>query len=418
MRAFDSGVWGLVWCVLVACGGSSVSDDDATGGSSSGPSDAGSAAAEAIGGSPVEAAEPSESTGATGATSVDPSSSGGGAATGGVVIIVGDGGLPATGAAGPSGGRGAASSVGGAIAVGGALIIGDAGVVVLSGGSRPLGGSSSAGTTGIDVPEVELPEDCTTLYRTSDRDYCDLELDCSGNYTYVWCDTWQSGYWTCMCDSRGGYQNFELVGFSGGDACVYIASLCAGGGQIEFTGEPECALTYEELGSDWCNIQQECTQSAEIAEGVSVVSREYQDTWCENYDEAWTCSCNTRGTSMSFDFPASAEAAEVCRDALGICAGEAVEVEGPRQCTRSYQSASPEWCDAQLDCTRTASVDDMEIQVHEYMYTSCGLESEEVWSCECGVGTESTSFELSSSDAWSTCEEASATCIETFASGE
>ena len=146
-----------------------------------------------------------------------------------------------------------------------------------------------------------------------------------------------------------------------------------------------------------------------------MVSSEYQSTWCELYNDAWTCSCYVASSDVSFEYPASTAAAEVCPNALELCTGGALELAGAKECSPSYQSASQDWCDAQHDCTGAATIDGIEVQVHEWLYTSCYTEVEGEWTCECGLGAESTSFELSSDDAWTTCQDASATCVETLA---
>jgi hypothetical protein len=288
------------------------------------------------------------------------------------------------------------------------------------------GGTGGTGGTGGLPPAGELPEDCSVMYRDTYAEFCDLALECPAGYVDTWCDSRGAGSYDCTCYSRYGYLNLELTGMSGVDVCAYVANLCTDSSsmELEFDEPAQCALSYQDTGTDYCSIEQECTQSAEISDGVSVVLRERQYNRCELDDDAWTCSCNVgfsemeEAANISFDLPASMDAADVCPDAMEICSAGDIELQGPRECSFSYQSASTQYCDAEQDCTRTGIVDDTEIQVHESLYASCQQEAEDEWSCNCGIGTESMSFSLSSPDAWSTCEEASATCVEAFTAAE
>lgn len=82
----------------------------------------------------------------------------------------------------------------------------------------------------------------------------------------------------------------------------------------------------------------------------------------------------------------------------------------------AHQSASPDWCSAEHECTRAALLGEITVRVQEYLGTSCYPVSADQWQCECGVGGEQISFAVENEDSWSTCTEASARCVQSFAS--
>lgn len=365
---------------------------------------------------------------------------GGGSAEGSPDLADGEGSTEGSGGSGfTEKDVGAGGSNGGEGETGGDPYVGSG---VSTGGST--GGSSVAGAAGIPptmtdprpgvIPpfvgaaggfatggQGQPPQDCTPAYRSNGGDYCDIEYECATGYLYTWCETYDPERWYCTCDSMNGFQEFELTNVSAvGDPCAFVGDLCTAEGstQIEFTGPPQCSPSYQEFGLNYCSIEQTCTQSAEISDGVTVMSSQWQYTWCEISGETWTCSCETGGSTLTFDIPQSTAAAEVCPRAVDICSAGTVEMTGPRECSPTFQSASPDWCDAQHDCTRTASIDGTEVQAHEWLYTSCYLEAESQWTCDCGVGAQSMSFDLSNPDAWTTCQQASADCVDAFASGQ
>ena len=217
----------------------------------------------------------------------------------------------------------------------------------------------------------------------------------------------------CQCESDIGYHSYELTGLLGLDACLFTAELCQEGVNAEFTEPPECRDTSQERGPSWCSTERECTRSAQVAEGVSVIQTDWQYAYCDLIDNAWTCQCDVPGSSISFDLPTPADAASVCPQAMDICTVGEFEVSGPRECSPTYQSASPDWCDAELDCTRAARIGETEVNAHEWMYTNCEGLGDGEWRCDCSVGPDSSSFSLTSDDPWQACQVAASACLET-----
>jgi hypothetical protein len=223
----------------------------------------------------------------------------------------------------------------------------------------------------------------------------------------------ETGQLQCDCEADW-WGTYQLTGTPDQDPCILVAGLCAGGSatEVEFAGEPECTPSYQEAGAEWCSMEQQCTQSAEISEGISILSTEWHGTWCELDDQSWSCNCEAESRSLSFDYPESVAASEVCPNAVELCSAGTAELEGPLECTVRYRSASLESCDAQHDCVGAALIAGTQVQLHEPMFTRCYAEAEGQFSCECTLGSKSLTLEVSAPDAWTTCEEVGASCLD------
>ena len=296
-----------------------------------------------------------------------------------------------------------------AIATGGAIIRPD----------DPILSEGGAPNSTVDLTDVELPEGCEPVWVSADEYYCDMEMECGGNnWAWVSCFEEEEGRKYCMCEGMSHWGEYELVNVEGVRACEYVATLCLGETAVEFEEPSECTLHYQDTSTDWCSAERECTQSAEVADNASVVARTWQYSSCDRNDSsaAWQCSCDSNGTPISFDYPADVTAADACSTALDVCSGERLVAEGPRECVPDYNSGWREGCDSSLECTRSAQLDGISVQVHEYMYTSCYLTSTDTWDCNCGLANESLNFTLTGEDPFTTlCQTASARCEEELA---
>ena len=305
---------------------------------------------------------------------------------------------------------------------GGASIVvstgGAAGGVVFYGGWTAAGGTPTVGGYagfGGSVTSGEWPADCSARYHSSSPDYCDVELECSNGWVWAYCDMWESSEPWCECESdlAENWQTWQFSGVPDGDPCVLVANLCLGRGEpaLQFT-EPACTPSYQELGAEWCDMEQQCTQTAEVTDEISVSTSEWQYTWCELSGDVWACSCSAGRGSMSFDYPGPVEASDVCPNALELCSAGATEIRAPTECTPYSQWASVDSCDAQHDCTGAATIAGTQIQVHQSMFTNCYALADGRWRCDCSLGSKHLSIELSSPDAWSSCQAAAASCFD------
>jgi hypothetical protein len=205
----------------------------------------------------------------------------------------------------------------------------------------------------------------------------------------------------------------SLVLESGGssEACAKTANLCSEGVDPEFTEEPVCETTYETQEIEYCEQEQQCTQSADLGDGVTATLNDWQYTWCQETGSAWECSCYGNNGQILFELPGDSSVS--CADASNICQ-EATEVEpdGPIECERSYQSAGPSYCSAELGCTQSATVGDVEVGLYGSIWTNCEMIDEGTFHCYCQSGSDSADFEVQSDDAWDTCSGAVESCQE------
>ena len=100
----------------------------------------------------------------------------------------------------------------------------------------------------------------------------------------------------------------------------------------------------------------------------------------------------------------------VCTDGFEICHADDIEPEGPVECSFRSQSAGRDYCDTSVECAATATVDGTTLQLFGVIYAYCYQESETNWLCQCEGGSEYADFELTGSDAWNVCTEASEVC--------
>jgi hypothetical protein len=276
----------------------------------------------------------------------------------------------------------------------------------VSGGPAPIGASSG---------ENQAPPDldtCQEVYRSTSQDWCELQLECEGSSLFTYCQGQGAGTQYCECGGNFGYSGFQLEDVGDVDACQAVLEACTSEEEITFDGPPECTTDYQSASGDYCEVGVQCTQSAELGEGVSAVLSEYQYAYCNDRgDGSWNCQCNGAGGTVSFDLGDPPGGIATCNGALEICSGvAAAETSGPIECARTYQSANGQWCDAQIDCTQSADVGGVSVDVHANIWANCEQTGDTTWTCSCNGGSDSATFEVESADGWDSCSEASEMC--------
>jgi len=106
--------------------------------------------------------------------------------------------------------------------------------------------------------------------------------------------------------------------------------------------------------------------------------------------------------------------ASICPTALDVCTSGTVEIVGPRECSPTFQSAAPDWCDMEHDCTSTANIGGTQVEVHEWMYTNCQPLTDSQWNCNCGLGNQPATVQVTSPDAWNACQLGATACLDTL----
>lgn len=253
-----------------------------------------------------------------------------------------------------------------------------------------------------------LPGDCRSDYRTVEQGWCEIQLQCSQRFSWISCEgDGTSAY--CYCEGDRYWGDFMVTGVESGQACDAIAPFCVGGVQPDL-GELTCEPSFQDVGSDYCSSQAECTRVAELSDEVTVEVRDSRYVWCQANGSAWTCDCNSNFDSVRFDFEDATS--NVCSSALDLCIDGNVDASGPRDCTPSSQSASQDYCDAQLDCVQGGSLGGTSVQVHSSVWMSCQPLSNGEWRCDCQLDSGAVTFTLEGDDVWTTCQDAAAMCAE------
>jgi hypothetical protein len=174
-------------------------------------------------------------------------------------------------------------------------------------------------------------------------------------------------------------------------------------------GELTCDSGYQEVGSGYCNASANCARSAELGNGVTLEVRDYRSVWCQESGSTWGCDCNSNFDYVRFDFEEGTN--QICDDAFRLCVNFEIEASGPMACEPSRQSAGQNYCDAALDCTQAGTLGDTSVQVHSSVWLYCEPDGD-AWRCSCQLPSETTTFNVESGDAWSTCQMASEICAE------
>ncbi len=264
----------------------------------------------------------------------------------------------------------------------------------------------------IEVDGLEVDESCQPLHVSVGRDSCGLELECDAGWVYSSC--WQdSGEWYCDCQSESHWLSLVMENGSSTDACAQTANLCVGGVEPEFTEDPMCSTEWETADESYCEQQLQCSQTADLGDGVSATLNEWQYSWCsESAENVWGCYCYTNNIQVQFEMPGE-DSELVCGQAIDICADAAsAEPEGPVECERTYQSAGPSYCSAEIGCTQDATVNGVTVGMYGSIWTNCEDAGDGSYTCYCQSGSDSAEFEVESDDAWATCSEAVESCRE------
>lgn len=257
------------------------------------------------------------------------------------------------------------------------------------------------------------PATCEETYRSTSRDWCELQLECNEQHLYAYCSSDGSDAHYCECGGNFGYQSYQFEGLDSTDPCQTVLDVCTSGEELTFDGEPQCVTDYQSASNASCDLGIQCTQSAQLGEGVSATLSEYQSAYCSDNGGNWYCQCSQGGGYATFDYQNPPGGLDTCNSALGLCDSVADAVpEGPVECERTYQSANDQWCDAQIQCTQDAVIGDLTIGVHAEIWTNCEQTSDTSWACSCNAGNDSVSFEVESEDGWETCNVAAEMCPE------
>ena len=331
-----------------------------------------------------------------GSATVTTSGSGGSAMTAGSVGSTSSGQGAAGGAVG-TGGAGQVAVVTGGMITGGPTF----------GGVGGMPGVTVATVTGGTIwPEhIPIPEDCRANGSSVDPYNCYLELTCDSSFTYSYCSR-DGDSFRCECDNGRKWNSFQLWGTAEAEACQYAASLCLAEPEPEFS-DSDCKPTFLEAGAGYCSSEVQCTEALKY-EGIRVTRDEWRYVQCsDNMAQGARCDCQFNEGYLSFDLPESSVSSTLCTNVVAGCSGELVEPQGNPMCAQAFQSASQDYCNAELDCTQQALLGGEPAVLHQRVPVNCFQNASGTWLCDCPLAG---SFEVAEASAWDACISASELC--------
>ncbi|MBN1605603.1 MAG: hypothetical protein JW940_03180 [Polyangiaceae bacterium] len=229
--------------------------------------------------------------------------------------------------------------------------------------------------------------------------------------TYAYCFE-QNGRQRCECYNDMSSRTFDISGVDGDSSCRLALDLCDPDPSIVFDGPTECETGYAYSYSGYCELQQDCWQSAAVRENVTAL--QYDSRYSSCYDDnpsGTTCSCYGNQWSMAFQLPGRQANDGACSDAQAICAQpEGIVLSGDPECERVAQSVDPNYCDAQIVCTQSARWGDTDLTMNPWLWLTCQPETSGAWLCMCSAGMQTVNFEVGAAQGWDVCTEAAERC--------
>lgn len=269
-----------------------------------------------------------------------------------------------------------------------------------------------------ELPEDAGAEECSLVREGRGVNNCELLQQCSvpldvdeprvsrvtsGSYLNCVSDGLGS---TCNC-ANGSYQ---IQGAASPAVCDLMLDVCSGPATSE--GEETCTPFGQSAAGGYCSVQQQCSSSEEVADGVYAVRSEFRVAECFPSSAGKTqCLCSGDQKSNQFELHTSTPDLATCNIAASLCGStDTLELTGPIECSQASQNAMAGYCNSTRDCTQSGTIDGVEITVHGYVQTNCAG-SGDSWGCSCSSGSNiaSTTVDLSG-DPWDDCTAAAEAC--------
>jgi hypothetical protein len=213
----------------------------------------------------------------------------------------------------------------------------------------------------------------------------------------------------CQCNGPNVYKNYLVSGIPATSACLEL-QLCSDEPSVVLP-EPTCMVTNESTSNSYCDLQRECSQTAETADGVTIDVTQYEYANCSFSNGEATCSCQggVRNLYFGMDIGSTAEA---CGDAIAVCQTEDdIVPEGEITCSTASQSSGQGYCSASIDCAQDAVVNGTTISVHASMNASCTPDGD-AYACSCSSNVASASLQVEADTEWDACSQAATECPE------
>lgn len=260
------------------------------------------------------------------------------------------------------------------------------------------------------------PEECSKTSASRTSSYCYVEETCTRPFEIE--DGVEAGvsrmrYANCtqsgsvqLCSCQNGYQ-YQISGQDGTTACDTLLPLCED--TPPELGEPVCVPQNTSGGSGYCESQTQCSQTAEVSEGVFATLVQNRYIYCSSQSTGRsTCNCSNERSSTRFDVELPTDGA-LCGQVSAGCDVTGVELEGPITCAPASQTAGGGYCNAQVDCRQAGTVGDFDLWLYGTLFTSCS-QVNGVWTCNCSTSNESANVEVDAESDWDACTAAIQAC--------
>jgi hypothetical protein len=274
------------------------------------------------------------------------------------------------------------------------------------------GGTTVGPVPGGIYDEGPAPVDCEPIRESTDADYCQTDLTCTNDSMFVFCGAAEDGSWGCQCSSNHRVLFYELTGVDSGSACVTAVEVCSAEELPEFTEPETCATQYQTQGSDHCDVQEQCTQSAEVSEGVTALRSNWKYANCYVEGGQWLCYCGDDTTSQNYQISGTTAAA-ACQLARDLCdRDEEVVFDGPQTCETAYQSVGSGYCELQRTCSQSTEVTDAATALRlEGQFANCQDLEDGTSACNCSDSEGNLRFDVATpATTLDTCTDALAVC--------
>lgn len=287
-----------------------------------------------------------------------------------------------------------------------------------------LGGSAACSAVADFCASGEVPnpgpEECVDSGSSRAASYCTVQETCTRPFEledgvqaglsrtrYASCSQQSTNVQLCSCQTGLQYQ---ISGQDGTTACDTLMDICED--PTPELGESVCVPQFTSGASGYCETQMQCTQTAEVADGVFATLLDNRYLSCSSQGMGGggrsVCYCSTNRTQTRFDVELPADAG-LCSQVTAGCDISGVELEGPITCSPASQSAGGGYCNAQIDCRQAGTIGDFELSLYGSLYTDC-QQINGAWSCNCRTGTENATIEVEADTDWDACTAAVAAC--------
>jgi hypothetical protein len=281
---------------------------------------------------------------------------------------------------------------------------------------------------------LELGEEtCERASESSEQERCGIEFACGKpvalgdisdaraslmRFGSARCVRYASAQaFTCNCMHGRDTNTYSLLAESGAVACGPFADFCMSGADPVFDGEERCLPAHATSDGESCYRGEACAPEMALSDDVSLALLEDRYAECVASPGGGSdCSCSNHESGFSFHLATPPNDA-ACASSIHNCDPNAVtEATGPASCEPlNLDSSGEDMCSAFLSCVQAATVDDRRIVAKGYLSLMCRrTENGMPWKCACGIGPDTTTFELGAlgATAAQACTQAPAGCLE------